>query len=245
MSDEIPHAQAIILAAGRGSRLKDSNSHQPKCLAEVNGVRLIDHQLRALERIGVGDVCVVTGYKAEAVCAALPAGVHMIHNPNWETTNSLYSLSMCRDWISGPVLVLNCDVLAHHEVFERLVRQMRSAITYDSASGDDDEHMKVELAGGLVTGMSKQLARQKTFGENVGILFFSLAAARELMDQAGAIVRDGGSRLWVAAAVERVARRLPIRAVDIRGLPWIEIDFPSDLAQARQQFWPTSETVTA
>ncbi len=226
--------QAIILAAGCGSRLGDANKHRPKCLATVNGYRLIDYQLAALSRAGIENVCVVTGYKSEEIRAAMGKRVHYIHNTDWSTTNSLYSLSLCRDWVKHPVVVLNCDVLAHPEVLSRLIEHKCSAITYDSTSGDECEHMKVELTGGLLSAMSKELSPQRTFGENVGILYFSYEASQSLFAHTEHLIGTGGNNLWLASAVERVANHLPLRCIDVYDLPWTEIDFPEDLEQARR-----------
>ena len=237
--------QAIILAAGRGSRLGDANGRQPKCLATVNGRLLIDHQLSTLSGLRIKDICVVTGYKAGAVRAAVGNRAHFVHNPFWRTTNSLYSLSLCRHWVSKALIVLNCDVLAHPSVLARVVREKRSAFAYDSSSGSDEEHMKVELAGGLLTAMGKQLPAQRTFGENVGILYFSRRAVPLLFAEADDLIRTGGANLWLASAVERVAHFLPLRGVDVCDLPWIEIDFPDDLSLARQQAWQYSLATTS
>ena len=58
--------QAVILAAGRGSRLGSSGDEVPKCLLEVGRRRLIEHQLDSLADAGVGPVHIVVGYGAEA-----------------------------------------------------------------------------------------------------------------------------------------------------------------------------------
>ncbi len=237
--------QAIILAAGRGSRLGDANGHQPKCLAEVNGRRLIDYQLDALFRVGIKEVCVVTGYRADSVRVAAGDRAHFIHNPEWANTNSLYSLSLCRAWVLDAVLILNCDVLSHPDVLHRLTVAEGSALAYDSSSGDDQEHMKVELVDGFLTAMDKQLAPQRVCGENVGILYFSNEATHLLFAQAEQLIRSGGANLWLASAVERVGRQSPLRGVDVCDLPWIEIDFEADLGYARKWVGPAIQTAVA
>ena len=81
--------KAIILAAGRGSRLKGLTDDRPKCLVELGGVRLLDWQLAALKAAGIEDVVVVTGYRADLLQAE---GVRTIHNPDWARTNMVRSL---------------------------------------------------------------------------------------------------------------------------------------------------------
>ena len=62
--------------------------------------------------------------------------------------------------------------------------------------------------------------------------------AEELFSQASRLLEDGGEGMWVAAAVEHVARRQHLQAIDVSDLPWIEIDFPEDLEVARAHTWP-------
>jgi len=55
--------KAIILAAGRGSRMKKLTSNQPKCLTNLNGKPILDWQLEAFKKSGITEVAIVTGYR--------------------------------------------------------------------------------------------------------------------------------------------------------------------------------------
>lgn len=236
--------QAVILAAGRGSRLKNAIDNGSKCLANVGGHPLIEHQLSLLAQAGIRRVAVVTGYGARAVCEFVGERAEFIHNNAWARTNSLYSLQLCRDWVTGPLVVMNCDVLMHPDVLRRLLEHPGNAFAYDSSSGIDDEHMKVELEGEYLNSISKQLASERCQGENVGILYFEKRAARLLFREAEALLRARNKHMWVAAAVEKVAHFIPLRAIDVADLSWIEIDFPHDLDLARRVIWPRISSAT-
>jgi choline kinase len=230
--------QAVILAAGRGSRLERLTDDLPKCLVEVGGTSLLEHQLEALAHLGVRDVTVVTGYRAGDVRRVVGGRARIVANDEWHSTNSLYSVSLCRECVRGDMLVMNCGVLAHPLAFERLLDTGPNAFLYDSSSGDADEHMKVEFRDGRLAAMSKRLPAARSHGENVGVLHFHAAAARALFRHAGDLLAEGRHDVWMAAAVERVARTVPLRGVDIADLAWVEIDFPDDLERARSQIWP-------
>ena len=230
--------EAVILAAGRGSRLAHFTQDKPKCFAEIGGAPLIEHQLRTLQMVGIERISVVTGYRHEDVRRAVRGRARVVRNEDWNDTNSLYSLSLCRGRVRGPMLVMNCDVLVHPLAMQRLMDAPGSAFLYDSSSGDSDEHMKVELDGdGRLDAMSKALPADRTHGENVGILHFEPAAAETLFREAACVLAEGDRNAWMARAVERAARSVPLRGVDISDLPWVEIDFPDDLERARTQVW--------
>src|SRR5256885_510350 len=146
---------ALILAAGQGSRLKLGRA---KCLAYVGGRPLIHHQFDALRAAGVERFFVVAGYQAPLVEQALPGGTTLIYNDSYAKTNSLYSFLLARRTVGRELLVLNCDVLFHPLIAQMVARHPGAALAYDSTSGGDAEEMKVEVRGGRLVTMSKTLA---------------------------------------------------------------------------------------
>jgi len=231
--------QALILAAGRGKRLGPHIEDFPKCLLQVGGRSLLDHQLFMLAAAGIRDVCVITGYHHSAVERVCHGRAHVLNSSKWAETNSLYSFWLARNWVSRQLVVMNCDVLADQRVLSRLLESTSSSFAFDSNSGDDDEHMKVELSGNVLKSMSKTLDATKVHGENVGMLHFSASDARSLLSHAATILRHDGENMWMASAVQALAREQTLLAVDVRDLPWIEIDYQDDLEDARQRVWPS------
>ena len=63
MKSELP--KVILLLAGEGKRLRPYTLDRPKCMVEIDGVSLIDHQLRVLRSEGLNDIVMVSGYKSE------------------------------------------------------------------------------------------------------------------------------------------------------------------------------------
>jgi choline kinase len=235
--------RGLILAAGRGSRLGNYNQ-TAKCLLEVAGRRLVDYQLEACAEAGVAPVAIVVGYCADDVREAVGIKAEYIHNARWEFTNSMVSFLLARDWINGPIVVMNSDILFHPEILTRVLAIQGDALAYDSSSGSAPEHMKVAVEDGRLIDMSKQLDAGRVAGENVGLLVFSEAGARDLLDRAAAIAEAGGEKNWLGAAVREVATEREIRAVDIAGLPWGEIDSTFDLENVRKNVWPRIQRST-
>jgi len=235
--------QAVILAAGRGSRMGSLTRELPKCLLEVGGRSLLEHQLATLDTLGVSKVSVVAGYRADRVRSVVAGRAEVIVNRDWADTNSLYSFWLCREHVrveaaNGALLVLNGDVLAHPNVVERVLSFPGSSFAYDSSSGREQEHMKVELQGGRLHRMRKDLPADRVHGENVGVLHFADDAPSLLFKEAEPLLEADGRKLWLASAVERVAQKIPLHGVDVCLLPWHEIDFPEDLQVARSTVWP-------
>ncbi len=230
--------QALILAAGRGSRLGKITEGAPKCLLQVGGRPIVAHQLEALAEAGVGPVGMVVGYCADEIRRAVGIGVEYIDNPRWNATNSLYSFWLARDWVKGSLVVLNSDVTFHPEILHRVLAAGGDAIAYDSSSAHAPEHMKVRVVDGQLIDMSKDMDAGVSTGENVGILCFSDETVKLLFRKADTLLASGSERDWIGTAVRQVARERKIQAVDIAGIPWVEIDCAHDLQRARREIWP-------
>ena len=103
--------KAIILAAGLGSRLRPLTDSIPKCMVEVNGVKIIDRQINNLIANKINDIYV---YKSEILREYLKSHypfVNVINNSDYENTNNMYSLFLAKDYVIGSdFLLMNADV---------------------------------------------------------------------------------------------------------------------------------------
>lgn len=219
-----------LLAAQRGTE-------RPKSLLEIGRRHLVDHQLEMFAEAGVAPVGMVVGYCADEIRETVGIRAEYIENPRWSTTNSLYSFWLSRQWVKGPVVVVNSDTVVHPDILNRLLDAEGDAFAYDSSSGDAQEHMKVRVVDGRLAEMSKTLSAESASGENVGILKFTEATAQALFAAAGTLV-EVDPKQWLGAAVSKVAQQHALDAIDVADLPWGEIDSPYDLDRVRKHIVP-------
>ena len=238
--------RAIILAAGRGTRLNGGDRREPKALVRLGGMSLIERQIRVLRAAGIRDIAVVVGCEADRVRSHCGPGITYIENERYAETNSLYSLWLARPLLYEGSVVLNCDVLFHPQLLRDLLAARHEAallLAYRRA-GDPpfgDEEMKVQVEGGRVTAMSKTMPPDQADGENVGVLRFDAPAAPLLVEKLDTIVDGGGLREWAPRAFAAFAEERPLHAIGTRGFPWIEIDFPEDYERAVREVLPLVE----
>jgi choline kinase len=230
--------QGVILAAGQGQRLRDPLG-RPKCLQRLGGVPLVHHQINALANAGVDDVVIVVGYQQAQVRQSVGAAARYVVNDRYTETNSMYSFLLAADAVDEDVVVMNSDLFFHPELPARLLELDGDALLYDSTSGGEDEHMKVQVANGHLVEMSKVMDGTRVSGENLGMLHLSTAGVASAARAGHAIVNAGGEQAWLATAINSIAVEHPIRCVDVAGWPWVEIDFPEDLWRARAQVFPS------
>ncbi len=205
--------RAVILAAGCGSRLQQAQDRQlPKCLLRFGGPTLLQRHLHLLKRLG----SVLT---VHTVAEAMTRG--------------------------GDILLMDADVLYDERILTALVAGRgpvnRLLIDRDFEAGD--EPVKVCMRDGLPIEMRKQIPPELKYdfiGESVGFFRFDEAGARRLAVLAAAYVE--GARTF--APHEEALRDLLLErsqifdVADVTGAPWIEIDFPDDVARASLDVLP-------
>lgn len=100
--------KAIIIAAGRGQRLRPFTDDLPKCKLPIQGKPLIEHQLAHFADAGIRDVVVVTGYKAEKL--QYP-GTRRYFNDQFAHNNILFSLMYAAAEFNDELIISYSDIL--------------------------------------------------------------------------------------------------------------------------------------
>ena len=244
--------RAIILAAGRGLRLKQPIAQeQPKCLLEFGGRTLLERHLRLLKAAGVTEIVLALGFLHEAVEDYL-SGLRdlprpqIVLNPQFEL-GSVLTLHTAAPALTGggDVLVMDADVLYHAGIMSALVSKEGSAnrLLIDRDFEPGDEPVKVCVRAGVPIELRKQLPaglEYDTIGESVGFFRFDERGARRL----AAIVADYAASGRAAMPHEEAVRDLlrepgyGFGVADVTGRPWIEIDFPADVERAAREILP-------
>lgn len=242
------NTRAIILAAGRGSRL-GACATGPKCLLDLGGTSLLERQIAIVQLAGVERITVVAGYQAASVVEVCGGRVEVLENVRFAETNSLYSLWLARPLLSDGFVVLNGDVLFHPQLLSDLLSSRHEdalLVAFRDAATEPfgDEEMKVQVRGGRVVDIAKTLPPCDSDGENVGIAKFSPAGARLLVEHMDRLVLAGCVRDWAPRAFQSFARSRALHAVGTRGFPWIEIDFPEDYRRANDSVLPLIEAAS-
>src|SRR3989338_6930889 len=108
--------KAVILAAGKSSRLFPLTLNKPKCLLEVGGKTIIDRQIEAISQIGIEDILIVTGYKKEVIMNTIKDEARYREYPDFEKTNNLHTLWSVRDELNNDFICLFSDLIFDTEI---------------------------------------------------------------------------------------------------------------------------------
>ncbi len=239
---------AVILAAGTGSRLRPLTIDQPKACLTVDGTPIGEHQFRAYAAAGIETVTVVTGYMSEQIqalcdrCAEeLDIEIQTVHNEVFANTDNMYSLYCARDAVDGePFMLSNGDVVFDPVAVETLATaDTPSGIAVDTATYDS-EAMKVTVdEDGQLDGISKEITEQDAAGTSIDLYRFSAETSGKLFDRIKRRIEINEEyTAWSELALNEVlaSHNHDVQAVDIAGSEWVEIDDKSDLLAADRTF---------
>ena len=108
---------AIILAAGLGSRLKPLTKEVPKPLVKVNGLSLIERQIYLLKEAGICEIVIVIGYMSyKFKFLEKKYNVKLIYNNKYKEYNNIYSLYLAQDYLNN-TYILEGDVYLTKNLF--------------------------------------------------------------------------------------------------------------------------------
>ena len=112
--------RAIIMAAGRGERMRPLTLSTPKPLIRVNGIRMIDSVIRALRQNGIFEIFVVVGYKKELFAGLEEEypGLKLIENPDYDRCNNIASLYYAREHLSDCIILDGDQIIRNPAVLD-------------------------------------------------------------------------------------------------------------------------------
>lgn len=235
--------QAILLAAGTGSRLGLS---YPKVLLQLDGRSLLQRHIRCLEQVGIDRLLIVTGHQRDVLMAAVhelapPFKVTEIHNTNYRQGSTISLLmALAEVDTAAPVLIMDADVLYDPALMTRLTSAPGNALLVDPDFDPGPEPVKVCVQHGRIVEFDKVVSADINYdliGESVG--FFKVLASEvpTLTKQCQATIAEHGQRSPHERALRdaMVSGAIVFECLPTSGLPWLEIDFPEDIERARNE----------
>ena len=235
--------QALILAAGHGSRLRDHVQVPHKALVEIEGESLLSRTCRMLEQSGLREIVVVTGHRSAELRAALESvpglGVelHFVENAHWELSNGLSVLAaaevlqqryllMMADHLFDPAMVARMrDVeLADDEVILAVDRKL-------DAIYDMDDATKVQVEGKVprIVDIGKEIAQFNAV--DTGLFACSGRLVECLYE-----VKIARGDCSLTDGMKVLLRDATFRAFDIGAAWWQDVDTPGALEHGARLF---------
>lgn len=232
--------KAIILAAGRGSRMLSYTADRPKCLVELHGKPLLDYQIKALKKAGVDDIAIVTGYRSTHLSSF---GLVEFHNTRWADTNMVSSLVQASHWLENDACIVSySDIFYEASAIESLKHcEAALSVTYDknweslwrqrfADPLSDAETFILDSNNQLIEIGEKTETYSDIQGQYMGLLKFTPAAWEKLSRIIQELSPKERDTLHMTNALQKLITQsdLPITAIPYKGV-WGEVDQAEDL----------------
>jgi len=241
----MPIEQAVILSAGKGSRLYPYTEDRPKCLLDLSGRSLLEWQLDTLNHNGIRKVVIVTGFRHDLVEQVIAARgrtkgeVELVFNPFFQVADNLGSVWIARQYWDRDTLLLNGDTVVSTELVGAVLASETEVggaspitVTIDRKAQYDADDMKVLHEGNRLVRIGKVLDEYNA--ESVGFIAFRGRGGQEFIGSVEMAMRTPeGVRNWYLLVVDKLAQKGLVGALLIEGNEWQEVDYLSDLDAAR------------
>lgn len=243
--------QAVILAAGMGSRLGKYTQHSTKCMIKVNGETLLERIFNSLRSAKIGKAVIVTGYCSESLVkhAVEAAGndidVTFIHNGNYNTTNNIYSLYLAADYMEkDDTILFESDLIFDASIVNDMVNSTDPDIVAVSkferwmdgtvTTFDDDRNVTA-----FIDKSNFKWDNCEQYYKTVNIYKLSREFFSEwYMPFLEAYIKTCGNNAYyemVLKVITNICTR-KLKVFDVTGRKWYEIDTPQDLQTAQTIF---------
>lgn len=243
--------EAIILAAGMGTRLKPLTLQNHKCLTEVNGTTILENALHNLENVGCNKVILVVGYLKDQIRNRIGnrfGNIQVIYaeNDRYASTNTSASLKIGLEKLSdhSEVVVLEGDVFFENRILAELLECTENNVTVLEKYNPNLDGTFAEIdADGYVTNWLHKSQRPENYiledkYKTVNIHRFGLEFIEILTHHLNESLKEHAGKEPLENVMMRIVKSYPhlIKGMVLHGQKWVEIDDQNDLKLAERIF---------
>ena len=227
---------AVILAAGRGTRLRPHTYDIPKGFMKMGSETLIERSVRILKANGIKEIIIGTGHLSECYeRLAKQEELSIFKNPDFASTGSFHTLYCGKELIKENFLLLESDLLYHSEAISKLLENEQDDVILCSGFTQSNDEVYVEIVNGHLENLSKFKSNLNTVdAELVGIWKISTKMFDRLMAHHSE-AEDAQSKDYEVAIA---SCDLSVNVLKIEDLVWCEIDNQEHLLRAENRILP-------
>lgn len=234
--------QAILMAAGKGSRLGSMTAEIPKSFIEVKGKKLIDINVNMLRKHGIDDIIIVTGCHAELFEKKFEheEGIQLVYNPFYGFTNVIGSFFMGMDKLKEDFIYMHADTLCEPTILEEIIDANGDIVLPVDTKPCDEEAMKVKSEAGRIRYINKRMDAETCDGEFIGVAKIKAEVIQDLKKKTIDLLREEAFSEYFEAAIEELLKdgKFIVEKVITGKRFWAEIDFIEDYERAEAEIIP-------
>lgn len=222
--------KALLLAAGKGTRISRYLSGNPKCTVNIGGVKLIEYTIGLLKSKGINEIGIVTGYRANVISDILKdEHISFYYNPFFDVTNSIASAWFAKDFIKkDDLIIMNADVYLEESVLDKILNSKKSPVMFADSTRKEEGDYKFKYENGLLQKYGKDLTGEDITGEYIGIGKFDKEFLEEFSLKLEEMINNQQHSVWWENIIYDMVDTRDIYIDDVKGLFWAEVDYIED-----------------
>ncbi len=236
--------KVILLVAGEGKRLRPYTLDRPKCMVEIDGISLIERQIRILKDMELENILMIGGYKAKMLERN---DANLKINDRYYETNMVWTLFSAEDEFEGEVIVSYGDIVYSSNVLKALLKSdsdIAVAVDTDWESYwqarnenplDDAESLKLGYKGDIIEIGQKPKSINEIDAQYMGLMKFSQKGINQIKKifhkalEAGYLMDKPIETSYMTDLLQAtIDEGYSVQSVPVSG-GWIEIDTVEDL----------------
>lgn len=224
--------KALILAAGRGTRISRYLGGDPKCTVNIGGKTLIQYTVELLQSFGITEIAIVLGYRKQVIRDALAGyDVRFFENPFFDVTNSIASAWFCREFLEGDdLLVMNGDVYLDRDLIPHILNaaEGRTPLLFADASRREEADYKFCYRDGILLKYGKELEGDDITGEYIGVARLDRTFLPRFKDKLETMIAEQKHGVWWENVLYEMSHETDVYVEGTDGKFWAEVDYVED-----------------
>lgn len=245
----------IILAAGKGSRLRDLTAAKPKTMVELAGKPLIEYIINNAKKTSISEIIVVTGYQSEKLSEFLTAqfpntNIKFVHNNNYDSTNMVASLFCAEEEMNDDFIISYSDIVYKSDILNSLINNGKElSIVIDKDWRQlwqkrmdnpliDAETLKINSSGLIYEIGQKPDSYDDIEGQYIGLMKFSGSSVSAMKVKYKELGNSGKdiSNIYMTDFLQHLIDTGSKAEPEFINGGWVEIDTVEDLENLSEYF---------
>ena len=230
----ISETTALIFNSGTGSRMGELTGNKPKCLVKLpNGETILERQLRILTECGIRRIIITTGKYTDDIkneTKKFPGtAFEFVENPEYDSTNYIYSMYLAREYINSDILMLHGDLVFDREIVMRsFMAEKKDVCPVSYKLPLPEKDFKARVENGRLKEVSVKINDEDCFTFQPMYLL-SRNTAKKWLEKTEEYIAEGKKNVYAEEALNEILDDISISVISYDGSYISEVDNEIDL----------------
>ena len=230
--------KAIILAAGKGTRMDSKGKYLPKCLLKVPGTKItfLERQIKFFKQLGLNKITIITGHqtlKIKDKIKSINMNIKVLYFPYYKSTNNLQTLLFFKEELNEGLICLFSDLIYEKIIIKNLLKKKGQIVAAIDTGKILSGTMRIKKNGNKLTDIGPQIKVSDGNGNFIGICKFNEIGIGKLKNKL--ILNSNNKKDYYTLAIKNIMEKSAVNYLECKKNFWMEIDNSKDYSNLRKK----------